>query len=90
MSDDLTNRDSDAGPAIHAERVPVSNPPRREGGPDACLGGSKLPHVGERWRHLRTGVIAEVTYRYEDAVLVATDNPNVWPIDLFCAKWVRA
>jgi hypothetical protein len=48
-----------------------------------------LPHVGERWRHLRTGIEAEVLWRYEDSLLTSA-GPTVWPIDLFCAKWVRA
>jgi hypothetical protein len=74
---------------LPAERPPVSNPPEHEAGRDRCSGGSKLPHVGERWRHLRTGIEAEVLWRYEDSLLTSAGG-TVWPIDLFCAKWVRA
>jgi hypothetical protein len=89
MSDELTNRGSDGRPAIHAERPPVSNPPEREGGLHTRSGGSKLPHVGERWRHLRTGITAEVVWRYEDSLLTSAGG-TVWPIDLFCSKWIPA
>jgi hypothetical protein len=50
---------------------------------------SQLPHVGERWRHLRTGITAEVVWRYEDSLLTSAGG-TVWPIDLFCSKWIPA
>jgi hypothetical protein len=81
--------DKDARGGHRAECPPVSNPPERKAGRDRCSGGSKLPHVGERWRHLRTGIEAEIVWRYEDSLLTSAGG-TVWPIDLFCAKWVRA
>jgi hypothetical protein len=60
-----------------------------EAGLDRRLGCPNIPHVGESWRHLRTGVVGEIVWRYEDAVLTSATH-CVWPIDLFCAKWVKA
>jgi hypothetical protein len=59
-----------------------------EAGLDRRLGCPNIPHVGERWKHLRTGVVAEIVWRYEDGLLT-TAGPQVWPIDLFCAKWAK-
>lgn len=67
---------------------PVSSPPAREAGHDRCAGGSKPPHVGETWRHRRTGITDRVVHRYCDSLYVAK-SAMCWPVDLFLQHWER-
>jgi hypothetical protein len=71
------------------ECSPVSTPPERKAGHDRCSGGSKPPHVGERWRHLRTGITATVVYRLGGEGIYVDRSAEFWPIDLFMARWER-
>ena len=84
-----TDAVSDAHRAAPLSAHPINGGRDTEAGLDRRLGCPNIPHVGESWRHLRTGVVGEIVWRYEDAVLTSATH-CVWPIDLFCAKWTKA
>jgi hypothetical protein len=77
------------GIPVPSSSDPVSSPPERQAGHDRRSGGSKPPHVGERWRHLRTGITATVVYRLGGEGLYVDRSAEFWPIDLFMARWER-
>lgn len=71
-----------------AECSPVSTPPAHEAGRNRRAGGSKPPHQGERWRHVRTGREAVIVHRIDDHVITSIDG-FYWPIDFFTQRWER-
>jgi hypothetical protein len=71
-----------SGDLIHGSEDDKAGRDRRCLAPDP-------PHVGERWRHLRTGITATVVYRLGGEGLYVDRSAEFWPIDLFMARWER-
>jgi hypothetical protein len=70
-------RDSDSRPGGHAA------------GHDRRPPGSN-PKPPERWRHLRTGIVASVVYVAPDESFLYTSESGVaWPMEMFLAHWER-
>ena len=68
---------------------PIHGPGSTKAGRDRRCPDPNPPHVGETWRHLRTGREAKVIHRYADSVMTAMDG-SCWPVDFFMQKWERA
>jgi hypothetical protein len=68
---------------------PIHGPGSDVAGRDRRCPDPNPPHVGERWRHLRTGITATVVYRRGGEGLYVDRSAEWWPIDLFMARWER-
>lgn len=70
------------------ERDSDSRPEGHEAGHDRRPSGSNLPRELERWRHLRTGIVATVIYVQPD-FLYTDESGTAWPMEMFLARWER-
>jgi hypothetical protein len=67
------------------ERDSDSRPEGREAGHDRCPSGSN-----QRWRHVRSGIVACVVYVAPDQSYLYTDaSGTAWPMEMFLARWER-
>jgi hypothetical protein len=69
---------------------PINGPGSETAGRDRRCLAPDPPHVGERWRHLRSGITATVVYRLGGEGVYVDRSAEFWPIDVFMARWERA
>jgi hypothetical protein len=76
---------SAAGKPVPSSPSPDSRPEGREAGHDRCPSGSN-----QRWRHVRSGIVACVVYVAPDKSYLYTDaSGTAWPMEMFLARWER-
>jgi hypothetical protein len=86
------SREASVDASLGGDRLradPINGSEGNEAGRDRCPRSPDPPHVGERWRNRRTGIVDEVRLRSDDYLYMAGSG-FAWPIDLFTRSWERA